>query len=540
MAPILITFLIIFVQIYAYRGEYMFCKTFCAAIRGVEAQIVQIEADVNDGLPVFQLVGYLNSEAKEAKERVRSAIKNIGWGFPPKRVTVNISPADFRKEGTAYDLAIAIALLNALGYGNFKELDKIVFAGELSLDGHINEVKGVLPTVLAAKEQGFKYCFVPQGNVREGAIVDGIMTIGVSSLYQTLSILGEGNYESHAAKTEQWNEHYAAGTDKDFSDVAGQPMVKRAAMIAVAGGHNMLMQGPPGAGKTMIAERIPGIMPLLTRKESLEVMKINSIYNTLKACDGYIYERPFRAPHHSVPPTGLIGGGANPRAGEISLAHKGVLFLDELTEFARGTAELLRIPLEKKKIVHTRNNTTIEYPCDFTLIAAMNPCPCGYYPDRLKCTCTPLQIKKYLGKLSYPLLDRIDIITQVHSVEYGNIIGADGRCGESSAQIRARVERVLQIQEKRFAAEKIYRNADMNGKQIKKYCGTDSVTDEYLKEMYDKLSLSARGYHKILKVARTIADFEEKENIEKKHIEEAVMYRCTDRLSFFSGGLKDE
>lgn len=518
----------------------MFCKCFCAAIRGVEAQIVQIEADVNDGLPVFQMVGYLNSEAKEAKERVRSAIKNIGWGFPPKRVTVNISPADFRKEGTAYDLGIAVALLSALGHGEYKGLDKIVFVGELSLDGHVNEVKGVLPIVLSAKEQGFRYCIVPEGNVGEGAIVDGVMTIGVSSLYQALCILEEGEFDSHAAKTERWDEHYVSVTDKDFSDVAGQSMVKRAAMIAVAGGHNMLMQGPPGAGKTMIAERIPGIMPMLTREESLEVMRINSICNTLKRCDGYMYERPFRAPHHSIPPTGLIGGGVNPRAGEISLAHKGVLFLDELTEFARGTAELLRIPLEQKKIVHTRNNSVVEYPCDFTLIAAMNPCPCGYYPDRLKCTCTPLQIKKYLSKLSYPLLDRIDIITQVHTVEYGSIINISNHCEESSARIREKVERVLHIQEERFEGETIHRNADMSAKQVKKYCKVDSTAKKYLGEMYERLSLSARGYHKILKAARTIADFDEMKEIKLKHIEEAVMYRCTDRLSFFSGGLKND
>lgn len=515
----------------------MFCKSFCAAVRGVEAQIVQIEADVNDGLPVFQLVGYLNSEAREAKERVRSAIKNIGWGFPPKRVTVNISPADFRKEGTAYDLGIAVALLNALGYVSFRELENVVFAGELSLDGHVNDVKGVLPIVLAAKEQGFRYCFVPRGNVREGAIVDGIMTIGVSSLCETVNILEEGDYEGHAAETERWDDNYVFSPDKDFADVAGQQMVKRAAMIAIAGGHNMLMQGPPGAGKTMIAERIPGIMPLLTREESLEVMRIGSICNTLKGRNGYVYERPFRAPHHSVPPTGLIGGGVNPKAGEISLAHKGVLFLDELTEFARGTAELLRIPLEKKKIVHARNNSVIEYPCDFTLIAAMNPCPCGYYPDRIKCTCSPMQIKKYLGRLSFPLLDRIDIITQVHTVGYDNIADASGCGGETSAQIRKKVERVLKIQAKRFGTKSTCRNADMNGVQIKKYCATDDDTKEYLKEMYDKLSLSARGYHKILKVARTIADFDGKENIEKKHIEEAVMYRCTDRASYFGGGL---
>lgn len=518
----------------------MFCKCFCAAIRGVNARIVQIEADVNDGLPVFQMVGYLNSEAKEARERVRSAIKNIGWGFPPKRVTVNISPADFRKEGTAYDLGIAVALLRALGHGDYKFLDKIVFVGELSLDGHVNEVKGVLPIALAAREQGFEYCIVPDGNAGEGAIVEGIRIIGVSSLNQTVCILEEGRLERHATETALWNEHYVSVTDKDFSDIAGQSMVKRAAMIAVAGGHNMLMQGPPGAGKTMIAERIPGIMPTLTREESLEVMRINSICNTLKGRGGYIYERPFRAPHHSVPPTGLIGGGASPRAGEISLSHKGVLFLDELTEFARGTAELLRIPLEQKKIVHARNNAIIEYPCDFTLIAAMNPCPCGYYPDRLRCTCTPLQIKKYLGKLSYPLLDRIDIITQVHTVEYGSIINMESSSGETSAQIRARVEKVLHIQRTRFDKETINRNSDMNAKQVRKYCGVDSVTKEYLGEMYEKLSLSARGYHKILKVARTIADFDGKEDIEWKHIEEAVMYRCTDRLSFFDGGMKND
>jgi len=519
----------------------MFCKSFCAAIVGVEAKIIQIEADVNDGMPIFQLVGCLNSEVREAKERVRSAIKNIGWRFPPKRVTVNLSPADVRKEGTLYDVGIAVALLNSFEYFNFRNLDKILFAGELSLDGHINAVNGILPVVLAAKSNGFDFCVVPKGNINECIIVDGIHIIGVSSLSELITVLENEKPEIYACETLQWNDNNKSKkSDKDFSDVIGQTMIKRATMIAVAGGHNMLMQGPPGAGKTMIAERIPGIMPSLTKEESFEVAKIKSISNSIEKSDGFVYERPFRMPHHSIPPTGLIGGGSVPRTGEISLAHKGVLFLDELTEYQRDTIELLRIPLEKKKIIHTRNNMTVEFPCDFMLVAAMNPCPCGYFPDRIKCKCTPLQIKKYIGRISYPLLDRIDIIAQVRPVEFCNINSKKVEYEESSEYMRERINRVIDVQNERFKNDDISRNAMMTRDMINEFCSLDKKTRKYFEDVFEKAGFSARAYFKVLKIARTIADFDEKENIEMEHIREAVLYRSFERTIFdgmnYNGG----
>lgn len=508
----------------------MFCKSYCAAIIGIEACIVQIEVDVNDGLPLFQLVGCLNSEVKEAKERVRSAIKNIGWRLPPKRITVNISPADIRKDGTQYDLGIAVALLKAFGYFSKANLKEILFAGELSLDGHVNPVNGILPIVIAAKENNFKYCIVPKANLRECTIIDGIYIIGVSSLAELVKLIEEEALSSHAVECDEWKERtFIDVSEKNFSEVVGQTMIKRAAMIAIAGGHNMLMQGPPGAGKTMIAERIPGIMPPLTKEESLEIAKIKSISNLKEKNDGFIYERPFRMPHHSIPPTGLIGGGANPKAGEISLAHKGVLFLDELTEFNRNTIELLRIPLEKRKIIHSRNSMSVEYPCDFTLVTAMNPCPCGYFPNKLKCTCTPLQIKRYIGKISYALLDRIDIIAQVQPVEFKNICKDDYVYEESTEYMQERIMEVVDIQKKRFCDYSFDKNAQMTKRCISKFCRINKVTTDYLKKIYDNSGISARGFYKVLKIARTIADFDKKESIEMHHVAEAVMYRSIDR-----------
>lgn len=506
----------------------MFCKSYCAAVIGVDARIVQIEADVNDGMPIFQMVGYLNSEVREAKERVRSAIKNIGWGFPAKRVTVNISPADFKKEGTAYDLGIAVALLCSFGRIQCDKLDQILFAGELSLNGKVNSINGVLPIVLAAKERGFKYCIVPAYNVNEGAIVSGIKTIGTDSLQETVDIIEKECFDEMAVPNEEWKSNYSACMSKDFSDISGQPMVKRAAMLAIAGGHNMLMTGPPGSGKTMIAERLPGIMPGLTMKESIEVSKIYSSSGKFTETKGFVYERPFRAPHHSISPAGLIGGGISPYPGEISYAHRGVLFMDELTEFKRDTVELLRTPLEKKYIEHTRNNVTIRYPSDFVLVAAMNPCPCGYYPDKSKCSCTPLQINRYLSKLSYPLLDRIDIVSQVQSVKYANINSQDKDIYTTS-YIRERVNAMRSIQNKRFNNDRITLNSEMNLFHIKKYCVLDDECKNFMENVFEKLSLSVRGYNKILKVARTIADSEECDNITINHLKEAVIYRSFDR-----------
>lgn len=507
----------------------MFCKSYCAAVIGVDARIVQIEADVNNGMPVFQLVGYLNSEVREAKERVRSAIKNAGFSFPAKRVTINLSPADFRKEGTAYDLGIAVSLLCAAGYIRYTDFEKIMFAGELSLDGHINRINGVLPIVMAAKEKGFRYCFVPNDNVKEGAMVSDICTIGVNHILQVINILSEGNFDAYKADYEKWDNSYELRGGKNFFDVDGQAMVKRASLLAVSGGHNMLMIGPPGAGKTMIAERLPGIMPLLTLEESLEVSKIYSSSSMFSGCEGYLYERPFRSPHHSVSPAGLVGGGCNPHAGEVSFAHKGVLFMDEFTEYKKSTIELLRTPLEKKYIEHTRNNITVKFPCDFTLVAAMNPCPCGYYPDKTKCHCSEEYISRYLSRISYPIIDRIDIVTQVQAVKPDSLMKKKS-FSDDSYVMRKKVEDIVKIQKERFEGSGISRNSEMNPVLIEKYCQIDEEGRMFLKKAFDKLALSARGYHKILKVARTIADSENEKQIQIKHLEEAVMYRSTDRL----------
>lgn len=517
-------------------GGTMFCKTYCASVIGVDAQVIQVEADVNDGLPVFHLVGFLTSEVREARERVRSAIKNIGWGFPAKRVTVNLSPADIRKDGTAYDLAIAIALLSAFGRIKKKSSDNVMFIGELSLDGHINAVNGVLPMVSSAKNNGFEYCVVPVENVSEGTMVGGIKVIGARSLDCVIDLLERGNFDDYVSDHTKWDSSFRKrNCTKDFSEVAGQELIKRASQISAAGGHNLLMVGPPGSGKTMIAERIPGIMPLLTMQESIEVARIFSIYGELKDTSGYIYERPFRAPHHTIPRSGLIGGGIRPVPGEISLAHRGVLFLDELTEFNRSTIELLRLPLENKKIIHTRSNSSVEYPCDFILVAAMNPCPCGYYPDKKRCRCSSQQIRKYLGKLSYAFLDRIDIVAQVQPVPYEMIEHTSLEI-ESSETMRNRVESAVIIQTKRYEGTEIRNNAGLHGKYIKKWCKLDKYGEDFLSGIFDEFELSARSYYKVLKVARTIADIDGCENISLNHLKEAVFYRSVDREYWRKGG----
>lgn len=507
----------------------MFCKTFCAAVIGVDARIVQVEADVNDGLPVFHLVGFLASEVREARDRVRSAIKNIGWGFPAKRVTVNLSPADIRKEGTAYDLAIALALLIAFGRVSVNNVCRVMFIGELSLDGHINHVNGVLPMVTAAKDEEFEYCIVPKDNITEGAMVHGIKVIGAESLKQVIHILECDLLDDNVVKPICWNEEdYKNKSSKDFIDVYGQEMIKRAAQIAAAGGHNMLMIGPPGAGKTMIAERIPGIMPCLTLSESIEVARIYSIYGELQSAPGYIYERPFRSPHHTIPRTGLIGGGMTPGPGEISLAHCGVLFLDELTEFPRNTIELLRQPLENKKIIHSRHNISVEYPADFIMIAAMNSCPCGYYPDRSRCKCSSMQIKRYMGKISYAFLDRVDIVADVQPMTY-DAIDKKSVNGETSLTMRERVETAVRIQKERYFGTTIRNNAGLDAEHIKKYCRLSEDGRLFVKKSFDELRLSARAYYRVIKVARTIADIDNIKDITIDHLREAVFYRSIDR-----------
>lgn len=504
------------------KGKNMFSKTYCAAITGIDAIAVQVEADVGDGLPMFELVGFLASEVKEAKERVKVAIRNSNFLLPPKRITVNLSPADIRKEGTAFDLSIAVAILTASGFIPQKFTNEVMFAGELSLDGKINPVTGILPIACAAKKYGFKSLIVAKDNALEGAMVSEINVIGVSSLSETVQFLLkeiEINPEQREIKI-----HNNIKKQVDFSEVAGQMAAKRAIEVAVAGWHNIMMYGSPGSGKTMLAKRVPTIMPKLTFEESLELSKVYSVAGKLSKKQLLLLERPFRSPHHTITQTALIGGGRIPKPGEISLASYGVLFLDELTEFKRDVIEVLRQPLEEKLITVTRLNASYLYPANFMLVAALNPCPCGYYPDRNLCRCSEKQIRKYLGKLSQPLLDRIDICVETVQIKYQEL-EREGNISESSYKIQNRIKTAHKIQKDRYNKLGIFFNSQLTPKEISKYCILGEKEKAILEKAFYHLKLSARAYHKILKVARTIADLEESEKIQIEHLSEAIKYR---------------
>ncbi len=502
----------------------MYCKVNSVALRGIDGYLVHVETDVSQGLPDFAMVGFLSSEVKEARERVRTALRNSQFELPPKKITVNLSPADIRKEGTAYDLAMAMSLLVGYGFLPEETVRDVVMIGELALNGRVCPVPGVLPRVATAKCADFGTCFVPYENRLEGAVVEGIRVIGVKSLTEAVHLLynpDEQMPEQNPAADllEQASEESVL----DFSEVNGQETMKRAAEVAAAGMHNLLFVGSPGSGKSMIARRIPTILPKMTLEESIAVSKVYSVAGLLSGDRPLILERPFRSPHHTISTPALVGGGRVPRPGEISLADRGVLFLDELPEFQKSTLEVLRQPMEDGEVNVARVNGSCRFPANTMVVAAMNPCRCGYYPDRSRCQCSENEVRRYLQRISRPLLERMDLCVEAPPVHYEELAGGTG--GESSAVIRSRVEKVRQIQQERFRNEEIFFNSQMQVRHLERFCPLGSSEQALMRQIFEKKQLSARAYHRILKVARTLADMDGEEAIGEAHLLEAVSYR---------------
>ncbi len=505
---------------------FLFAKVTSLGLFGMEAYIVTVEADISGGMPRFDIVGLPDTAVSESKERVRSAIKNTNLQYPVSRITVNLAPADMKKEGPLYDLPILISLLCA--NDQLKGIDEnMAFIGELSLDGTLRKVNGVLPMVLCAKKKGIQKIFIPAENIKEGAVVQGIEVYPVKTVLQLLNHL-QGIAMITPVSPDDYTEYRNPDNLPDFSDVKGQEEAKRALEIAAAGGHNVLMVGPPGSGKSMLAKRMPSILPDMTFDESIETTNIYSIAGALPSGVSLLRSRPFRSPHHTVSPAGLSGGGAIPRPGEVSLAHNGVLFLDELPEFTRNTLEVLRQPIEDGVISISRAMAKFQYPCSVMMICAMNPCPCGYlgHPTR-PCTCSQGMAQRYINRVSGPLIDRLDIHISVPPVDFENL-SSNRKC-ETSAEIKKRVEKARAIQLERFKGTNITCNAKMDSASTKKYCVMTEAAVLILKTAFDRLSLSARAYDKVLRIARTIADMDNEEMIDVKHITEAIQYRSFDR-----------
>jgi len=494
---------------------------------GLNGYKVDVQVDVSNNMPKWEIIGLPDNSIRESKERVKAAIKNSGYELRSKKILVNLAPAEIKKEGSAFDLAIAIGILNNIGYIQNDQIDEYAILGELSLNGKVNEISGILPMCIELKRLGINKVILPKGNIKEATILKELQTYGVENLKEAVEFLNgqikiENNIEIEKQKKEI--------SQIDFSEVKGQENVKRALEIAAAGGHNCLMIGSPGSGKTMLAQRISSILPDMNFEESLEVTKIHSIAGMTKNSQ-IITKRPFRSPHHTASKVALVGGGKEAKPGEISLAHRGILFLDELPEFNKNTLEVLRVPLEDRKVLISRANKNYEYPANFMLIASMNPCPCGYYGSSEKeCTCSSNEINKYLRKISGPLLDRIDIQVEVSSIDYNKITNTSKE--ETSEEIKLRVDKARKVQEERYKKYNIYSNSELTPSLIEKYCYLDEKSKDMLEKAFEKLHLSSRAYSRILKVARTISDLNGNENITINEIAEAIQYRSLDKKYF--------
>lgn len=508
----------------------MYSKIHTAILEGIQTRQIQVEADISNGMPSFDMVGHLSAEVREGKERIRTALHSIGVVLPAKRITINLSPAHIRKSGTGFDLPIAIAIMQSLGLVPEEACRDKLFIGELSLNGEILPVNGILPVVSDGVNAGIMAFVVPKENENEGRLVKDAKVFSFHTLQELMDFLNGKPYETQIYNIEE----IATPSGKDFKDVCGQKFIKRACEVAAAGMHNMLLIGPPGAGKTMISERLATILPPLTEEERLELSKIYSVCGLLTNKNALITERPFRAPHHTITQAGLTGGGAMPKPGEISLAHNGVLFLDELPEFQKSTVEILRQPLEEHEIHLVRSKGNISYPANFLLLAAMNPCNCGYYPDMNKCRCSDGNLRRYFDRVSQPLLDRIDICVEAPALRYEELTGKESHT-ESSQDIQKRVLQCHEIQCERFKDETFSHNSSIPASRLEEFCALGSKEEKYMESIYEKMNLTARTYHKILRVARTVADLEGEKRIGLSHLNEAICYRNVDEK--FWGGI---